>query len=70
MKFGRRATSRTEPGKRCVARPRYNSAMSEFTDSAAGRSATSPADASSSASRRLRAIQPLPDQLISQIAAG
>ncbi|WP_262054593.1 hypothetical protein, partial [Burkholderia thailandensis] len=44
--------------------------MSEFTDSAAGRSATSPADASSSASRRLRAIQPLPDQLISQIAAG
>ncbi|WP_063533530.1 DNA mismatch repair endonuclease MutL [Burkholderia sp. MSMB1589WGS] len=44
--------------------------MSEFTDSAAGRSTASPADASSSALRRLRAIQPLPDQLISQIAAG
>ncbi|OND16868.1 hypothetical protein [Burkholderia pseudomallei] len=44
--------------------------MSEFTDSAAGRSSTPPADAPSPASRPLRAIQPLPDQLISQIAAG
>ncbi len=38
--------------------PRYNSAMSEITETAAG------------AARPLRAIQPLPDQLISQIAAG
>ncbi|WP_179094896.1 hypothetical protein [Burkholderia pseudomallei] len=44
--------------------------MSEFTDSAAGRSSTPPADAPSPASRPLRAIQPLPDRLISQIAAG
>ncbi|VBI35879.1 DNA mismatch repair endonuclease MutL [Burkholderia pseudomallei] len=44
--------------------------MSEFTDSAAGRSSTPPVDAPSPASRPLRAIQPLPDQLISQIAAG
>ena len=43
--------------------PRYNSAMSEITETAAG-AAPSPA------ARPLRAIQPLPDQLISQIAAG
>ncbi len=43
--------------------PRYNSAMSEITETAAG-----PAPAP--AARPLRAIQPLPDQLISQIAAG
>jgi DNA mismatch repair protein MutL len=42
---------------------RYNSAMSEITQTVAG-------DASAPAPRRLRAIQPLPDQLISQIAAG
>lgn len=44
-------------------RPRYNSAMSEFTETAA---TAAPAPAP----RPLRAIQPLPDQLISQIAAG
>ncbi len=43
--------------------PRYNSAMSEITETAAG---AAPAPAA----RPLRAIQPLPDQLISQIAAG
>lgn len=43
--------------------PRYNSAMSEITETAAG-AAPAPAP------RPLRAIQPLPDQLISQIAAG
>ncbi|AOK46121.1 DNA mismatch repair protein MutL [Burkholderia sp. MSMB617WGS] len=41
--------------------------MSEFTDSAVG---ATPDGASPSAPRQLRAIQPLPDQLISQIAAG
>ncbi|WP_436407966.1 DNA mismatch repair endonuclease MutL [Burkholderia oklahomensis] len=40
--------------------------MSEFTESAAGATP----DESASAPRRPRAIQPLPDQLISQIAAG
>lgn len=43
--------------------PRYNSAMSDITETAAG---AAPAPAA----RPLRAIQPLPDQLISQIAAG
>lgn len=43
--------------------PRYNSAMSEITETGAG-AAPAPAP------RPLRAIQPLPDQLISQIAAG
>ncbi|MDN7718705.1 DNA mismatch repair endonuclease MutL [Burkholderia gladioli] len=45
--------------------------MSEFTDSAADdASAAEPAAAPASSPRPLRAIQPLPDQLISQIAAG
>jgi DNA mismatch repair protein MutL len=43
--------------------------MSEFSETPDG-SATVPAAAATSAPRPLRAIQPLPDQLISQIAAG
>jgi DNA mismatch repair protein MutL len=43
--------------------------MSEFSETPDG-SATVPAAAPTSAPRPLRAIQPLPDQLISQIAAG
>ncbi|SAK51226.1 DNA mismatch repair protein [Caballeronia arationis] len=53
-----------EAGQRVrFARDRYNFAMPELTDTPA-------ADAATGATRRLRAIQPLPDQLISQIAAG
>ncbi|MFM0741334.1 DNA mismatch repair endonuclease MutL [Paraburkholderia xenovorans] len=50
--------------------------MSEFSDTpadlaaAASASAPSAADAATAGPRPLRAIQPLPDQLISQIAAG
>lgn len=45
-----------------LARDRYNFAMPDLTDT--------PAAAPVDGARRLRAIQPLPDQLISQIAAG
>ncbi|MGF6301557.1 DNA mismatch repair protein MutL [Paraburkholderia sp. WC7.3d] len=50
---------------------RYNFAMSEFSETPAGAAAAS-SDAPSAAPvpRPMRAIQPLPDQLISQIAAG
>ncbi|KAA1006288.1 DNA mismatch repair endonuclease MutL [Paraburkholderia panacisoli] len=46
--------------------------MSEFSETPDGSAtaATAPAAAPTSAPRPLRAIQPLPDQLISQIAAG
>ncbi|WP_241014745.1 DNA mismatch repair endonuclease MutL, partial [Burkholderia sp. Ac-20379] len=44
--------------------------MSEFTDSAADDAATASPAVPASSPRPLRAIQPLPDQLISQIAAG
>ncbi|MEK6420536.1 MAG: DNA mismatch repair endonuclease MutL [Burkholderia gladioli] len=44
--------------------------MSEFTDSAADDAATATPAVPASSPRPLRAIQPLPDQLISQIAAG
>lgn len=61
---------------------RYNFAMSEFSETpadsaaatavptAASAAASTAAPASVPAARPLRAIQPLPDQLISQIAAG
>lgn len=52
-----------EAGRRVrFARDRYNFAMPDLTDT--------PAAAPVDGARRLRAIQPLPDQLISQIAAG
>ncbi|WP_414450298.1 DNA mismatch repair endonuclease MutL [Burkholderia sp. 22PA0099] len=44
--------------------------MSEFTDSAADDAATASPAVPAPGPRPLRAIQPLPDQLISQIAAG
>ncbi|EDZ97466.1 DNA mismatch repair protein MutL, partial [Burkholderia sp. H160] len=52
---------------------RYNFAMSEFSETPAGTTAAatrSDASGAAPAPRPLRAIQPLPDQLISQIAAG
>ena len=48
---------------------RYNFAMSEFSETPAG-SAAAEVPAATAAPRPLRAILPLPDQLISQIAAG
>ncbi|SIT42730.1 DNA mismatch repair protein MutL [Paraburkholderia ribeironis] len=48
---------------------RYNFAMSEFSETPAG-SAKAAVAAAAPLPRPLRAIQPLPDQLISQIAAG
>ncbi|ASV97131.1 DNA mismatch repair endonuclease MutL [Paraburkholderia aromaticivorans] len=44
--------------------------MSEFSETPAGLDAATAASAAAPAPRPLRAIQPLPDQLISQIAAG
>jgi DNA mismatch repair protein MutL len=49
---------------------RYNFAMSEFSETPAGSAAAAAVSAALAAPRPLRAIQPLPDQLISQIAAG
>jgi len=49
---------------------RYNFAMSEFSETSAGTTAAAAVSAAVPAPRPLRAIQPLPDQLISQIAAG
>src|SRR5690349_10907110 len=72
----------SERGGRCAAN-RYNSVMSEFSEKSAGPAtdpsvtpaaaptATAPTPARAHETvRPLRAIQPLPDQLISQIAAG
>ncbi|MDR6407697.1 DNA mismatch repair endonuclease MutL [Paraburkholderia terricola] len=44
--------------------------MSEFSETSAGTTAAAAVSAAVPAPRPLRAIQPLPDQLISQIAAG
>jgi DNA mismatch repair protein MutL len=44
--------------------------MSEFSETSAGTTAAAAVSAAAPAPRPLRAIQPLPDQLISQIAAG
>lgn len=44
--------------------------MSEFSETPAGLDAATAVSAAAPAARPLRAIQPLPDQLISQIAAG
>jgi DNA mismatch repair protein MutL len=44
--------------------------MSEFSETPAGTTAAAAVSAAAPAARPLRAIQPLPDQLISQIAAG
>jgi DNA mismatch repair protein MutL len=55
---------------RLAAPNRYNFAMSEFSETPAGTDAAAAVSATAPAPRPLRAIQPLPDQLISQIAAG
>ncbi|WP_144144607.1 DNA mismatch repair endonuclease MutL [Paraburkholderia sp. BCC1884] len=44
--------------------------MSEFFETPAGTAAAAPVSSATPSPRPLRAIQPLPDQLISQIAAG
>lgn len=49
---------------------RYNFAMSEFSETPAGTADAAAVSAAAPVPRPLRAIQPLPDQLISQIAAG
>lgn len=56
-----------------LAPSRYNFAMSEFSETPAGAPAAAAhpdTSGTAPAPRPLRAIQPLPDQLISQIAAG